>query len=138
MKQMMERHGREFRRAIENHKYELTEDGDVFMPSQKLFVGGFFVTSVNGGAAEAHKNLVPLEGRNHILDVLLHGAAQVSPWYVALFSGNVTPQPGWTGANFAANATEYTGYTESTRVAYDEGAASNGQTDNLNSEAGFT
>lgn len=83
-------------------------------------------------------NIIPTEGLNHILSTEVAGGAQVSPWYMALFEGNVTPLSTWTGANFAANATECTAYDEATRVAYVEGAVAAGSVDNGDNRAVFT
>lgn len=80
----------------------------------------------------------PAEGRNHILDVTLHGATQVAEWRVALFEGDYTPQDDDTAANIVARATEITAYTESTRPAFVEGAAVGGATDNNGNHAQFT
>lgn len=78
------------------------------------------------------------EGRNHFLDVVLHGSAQVTTWYVAPFEGNYTPVAGLTAATFTAAATECTAYDESARVAYNEAAAAAGVTTNSANRAVFT
>lgn len=125
------------RRAIRNHKFEFTPTG-IFLPSEKAVLAGTFTHDVNGLDMQVDHNLVTTEGRNHILDAVLHGSAQIPTWYVALFAGNVTPAATWTGANFAANSTEFTNYTESTRQEYVEGAAASGVTNNYASKAAFT
>lgn len=135
------RHRAEVARAIRNHDYDITPEG-MYLPKQKAIVGGVFeVTHRRNGdmlAREAGPNLLPTQGLNHMLDVTLHGSAQITPWYVALFSGNVTPGATLTGATFAAVTTEFTNYAETTRVAYDEAAASGGVTDNTASRSIFT
>lgn len=95
-----------------------------------MTVHAVFDISVNGGPRSYFPNIVPLAGRNMILDLLLHSLSKPSNWYLAPFAGNVTPADSWTAANFAANATEFTNYTESSRpelvvVAADAGAINN-------------
>ncbi|MBI2750807.1 hypothetical protein DBR23_03630 [Acidovorax sp. HMWF018] len=80
----------------------------------------------------------PAEGRNHILDVVLHGATQVAEWRVAPYEGDYTPQDDDTAANIVARATEITAYSEATRPAFVESAASNGASDNTGNYAQFT
>ena len=134
-------HRGEFARAIRNRKFDVSDAGILF-PQQQVFVGGAFdVEHRRGGdviGRDLSANLLPTEGLNHLLDVVLHGTAQVTTWYVALFEGNYTPVAGLTAATFTASATECTAYDESTRVAYDEGAASGGVIDNASSRATFT
>lgn len=86
----------------------------------------------------AGPNIIPTQGLNHILDVITHGAAQVNPWYFALYTGATAPAAGLTGTNFAATQTEFTGYDEATRVAYVEGTPAGGVIDNAASRAVFT
>lgn len=135
------RHRGEFARAIRNRKYDVSPAGVLF-PEQKCFVGGVFDTIHRRGGdvldRDISANILPTEGLNHLLDVLLHGATQVTPWYVAIFEGNYTPVAGLTAATFTASATESTAYDETTRVAYDEAAAADGVTDNSASRAVFT
>lgn len=83
-------------------------------------------------------NLIPTEGLDHILSVLLKGGTQRLDWYIALFEGNYTPVAGLTAANFVANATECTAYIEATREAWVGGAVSGGAVSNTNSKAEFT
>ena len=133
----LSRHRREFARAVANHKYEASPAGILF-PEQKTLLAGVFEDTLNGGDRQISPNIIPTEGLNHALDVILHGVAQVSPWYVALFKGTGTPSSSLTAANFASTLTEFTGYSEGARVAYNEGAAAGGVTDNDASRAEFT
>ncbi len=135
------RHHAEFRRALANHKYEQTDEGILF-PAQGVLAVGMYDHMVNGEDLRFDKNLITTEGLNHILDTVLHGTAQVATWYMGISSGNVTPLATWTAANYTANATEITsgteGYTEASRPAYTEAAASGGSTTNAANRAGFT
>jgi hypothetical protein len=130
-------HRREFARAVANHQYEVSPQG-LFFPAQKLFIGGAMETTLNGRDPDVSPNIIPTEGLNHLLSILVAGGTQVNPWYVALFSGNVTPGASYTAANFTSNATEFTGYSETTRVAYVDGTIAAGAVDNDASRAEFT
>lgn len=116
--------------------------GGVLLPVNKLALGGrFLVQHVRNGEVideEDLKNLVVNEGLNHILDVVLHGSSQVTTWYLGLFEGNYTPVATVTAATITAASTECTAYDESTRVAYDEAAASGQSITNAASKATFT
>lgn len=82
--------------------------------------------------------MTPIQGRNHMLDVTLHGAAQVPTWYVGLFEGDYTPLPDVTAATLLALATECTAYSSATRVEFQEAAASGGATSNAAALSEFT
>jgi hypothetical protein len=133
--------GREVRRAIRNHRYEVGPEG-LLLPAQKVQIGGVFEHDVRrGGAllgARTDHNLMTDEGLNHILDVILHGVSAVASWYVAPFKGNYTPVPGVTAASVTADSTEATEYDEATRVEYNEAAASSKSITNSANKATFT
>jgi len=131
------RHRAEFARAVRNKHYEFT-DGGILFPKQGAFLGGVFETTINGRDRQLDANKIPTAGLNHALAVIVGGATQINPWHVALFSGNVTPQDTLTAANFAAAMTEFTGYSEATRVPYVEGTPAAGAVDNDASRAEFT
>ena len=137
----LQRHCAEFARAIRNRRFEITDSGLMF-PDQKASIAGVFDTEHRRGrrllSRDVSPNILPTQGLNHVLDVVTKGSASVSPWYVALFSGNVTPGATLTGQTFAAVCTEFTGYDESTRVAYAEGTSTGGVIDNAASRAIFT
>jgi hypothetical protein len=81
------------------------------------------------------KNLVTNEGLNHILDVVLHAAAQETTWYVGLTDGTPTPAA-------ADVMTSHAGWTEvdaytGDRKEYDEAAASSQSITNSASKASF-
>lgn len=137
------RHRGEILRALANRKFDTTSDGGILLRAgiNAIPMGVFDIEHRREGdliGRDIGSNVIPTEGLNHILDVLLHQAAQVGTWYMALFEGNVTPLAGWTGVNFAGNATETTAYDETKRVPYVEGAAVGGVTDNAASRAIFT
>lgn len=137
------RHRGEILRALANHKYDVTDEGGILLRAgiNATPMGVFDVEHRRKGdllARVAGSNIIPTEGRNHILDVIFHGATQVNPWHIALFEGNYTPVAGLTAATFTASATECTAYDESTRVAFNEGAAASGVIDNASNRAVFT
>lgn len=127
---------RDLRRLIRNKRYEWDDDGTLLVGTAGF--KNFNDHCVDGGPWRRDPNLATTEGKNHFLDVVLHGSSQITTWYVAPFSGNVSPTAAWTAANFTATATETTAYSESTRVAYDEAAASSGVITNAASPAIFT
>lgn len=107
-----------------------------------LTVGGRFDFELvrNGEVIDrwSEHNIVVNEGLNHILDVEFHGATQISTWYIGVFEGNYTPVATVTAATITAASTECTAYDETTRVAYDEAAASSQSITNSASKATFT
>lgn len=135
------RHRGEFARAIRNHNYEISPAGILF-PAQGMFCGGVFDTEHRRGgdllSRDFSPNVIPTEGLNHWLDVLAHAVTQISPWYIALFEGNVTPGATLTGETFDSVCTECTAYDEATRVAWNEAAAVAGVMDNAANRAVFT
>jgi len=84
---------------------------------------------------KAH-NLVTNEGLNHILDVVLHAATQITTWYVALFNTNTTILATHTYAS--PGYTETTNYDEANRQEYNEAAASGQSITNSANKATFT
>lgn len=80
----------------------------------------------------------PAEGRDYLMNVAVHGGAQITEWYVVMFEGDYTPQDDDTAANIGARATEITAYAEATRPALVESASAGGATDNSANVAKFT
>lgn len=138
----MVKHHAEFARAIRNGRYEESENG-IYMPQQAVFIGGVFNVEHRNKRGELcgrdiSPNLVPTEGLNHILSVVVAGGSQVATWYMGLFEGNYTPVAGVTAATVTSAATECTAYDEAARVAFVEGSASGGTISNSASRAEFT
>jgi hypothetical protein len=102
-----------------------------------LILGGTFNVECVG-ADGATKWLTGLEfngvttaGLNHVLDTVFHGGTPVTTWYFGLVNGGTTPT--YAAADTMgshAGWTEYTTYSQTNRVAWDEGAASSGSTTN--------
>ncbi|MES2488543.1 MAG: hypothetical protein V4607_02040 [Pseudomonadota bacterium] len=126
-------------RKLLQNRYEQMADGGLFLPKERIALRGVFSLSCNGGPVSLHPNTVVREGRNHMLNVVLHNESQITDWYMALFSGDVTPQGDtWTAANFAAVATEITDYDEADRPSFLVGDAIDGVSSNLTNEAAYT
>lgn len=77
---------------------------------------------------EEVKNLVPLVGRQYLLNAGFSGGTAYSAWYIGLFATNYTPLDADTLATLLAAAPEFTGYDESQRVAFTPDALGSGST----------
>lgn len=123
------KHAREFARYVRNYKYEQTDEG-IYFPSAKALVRGAYTHWVTGLESEmaTDHNLLPNEGLEHILDVVMLGSSPVTDWYTALYANAYTPTSALTAANFTTTAGEITsgseGYSEATRVLWSGDAVS--------------
>ena len=134
-------HGQEFRRALANHQYEVTDEGGILFPRQHVTAKGVYEHAVNGKDVRRDTNRVVAEGLNYILSSALDAGTQITAWYMALYAGNVSPAAGWTAANFASNATEITSTSEGfagLRKAVNFAAPAAGAITNSASKAEFT
>jgi hypothetical protein len=85
--------------------------------------------------SECH-NIITDEGLNRILNVVLHGTTQTSPWYCELFESDTTPD-----ANTNYDVPVYTpcqAYDEATRPEYNEANSTAKSTTNSANKAVFT
>jgi len=75
----------------------------------------------------AEINGITTAGLNHILDTEFHAGTPVTTWYLGLINGSSTPTLS-AADTMASHAgwTEYTTYSQTNRVAWDETAASSG------------
>lgn len=110
-------------RDIRNHAYEKTENG-ILLPGSRLFIGGAFKHALNDEPAAIDANLFVNQGLDYLLNAAFGGGAQIPAFYLAPFSGNVTPVATWQASNFATNATEFTAYTNPERLVWTEANAS--------------
>lgn len=79
------------------------------------------------------------EGINHALNVEFKGAAQVTSWYMNLFTNNYNPVVGDTAASFPATAGEATmQISEGTRQAFNPATSTAQSLTNSASKATFT
>jgi hypothetical protein len=114
---------RGLRHALASHNFELDGTGKVYLPSERAFVGGVFITDVNGRDRRVDHNLLPSAGLIDLLSVYFKQGTQRTGFYLAPFSGNVAPTAALTGANFTATQTEFTAYNEAARPVWTPPAA---------------
>ena len=136
------KHAGEFRRAMETHQYERTDEGGLYFPKAKVVAAGMYVHDVNGQDERQDPNILPDEGLLYLLSVGVNNGTKVTAWYLSLYAGNYTPVAGLTAASYPATAGEITsnseGYTESTRRAWSIATPAANIADNLASKAAFT
>lgn len=107
----LKKNAREIGRHLRNRKWEQTPGGILIdRGGMNALMNGAFIDTLNGEDPQLSPNLVVDQGLIHVLNTVFAGAAQVTQWYIGLFSGNVTPVANWTAANVVANSTELTGY----------------------------
>lgn len=76
-------------------------------------------------------NGITTVGLNHVLDTVFHAGTQVTTWYMGLINGASTPTLAAADTMSShAGWTEYTAYSQTNRVTWDEGAASSGSITN--------
>lgn len=131
----------EILRAMRNNKHDITPAG-IFIPGANIRLGGRYGHSVTRDGARSERiegtNLIVNEGLTYAIKAAVAGFSQISTWYIAPFSGNVTPVAGLTAATFTATQTEFTNYDESTRVEWDQQAESGQEINNSGFESAFT
>ena len=117
-------------------------DAGILLPSHKIMVNGRWDGQIvrDGKVIDewSDHNLVCNEGLNALLGIMFHGDTQITTWYVGIFEGNYTPVATVTAATITSASTECTAYDESTRVAYNEAAASSQSITNSANKATFT
>lgn len=87
--------------------------------------------------SETRHNLLPEQGLNHWVDVLLGLGSQNNAWHIGLYAGDYTPVPGDTMANFPVSATEFVNYMGTGRKPYTPGTTTSGVNSNFNAPAEF-
>lgn len=131
-------HRAELSRALRNRRFERMDDGRLLFPEAGLIAAGVFRTWVNGAGEQIDPNILVLTGLDDILNVYFAQSSQRTAFYIAPFSGNVDPAPTLTAATFTATQTEFTNYTESTRVLWDKDAEATQSIANAGTPARFT
>jgi hypothetical protein len=108
---------KELSRQLEAGRFEATDAGILLRGG--LLARGKYHVFIDGEHVETTPNKIPAEGLIYLLKTGLLGEAQLTSFYLALFSGAVNPQDNWTAANFSANASEIVspteGYSNATR-----------------------
>lgn len=125
------------RGAVRAGEYEQTEEG-IYLPTEKVMIGGYFEVSKRGEEAEASRNLVVDEGLQFFMRAALGETAGIANWYIALFSGDVAVLASWNAATFPATATEWQNYDEAARPAWSFTPVASAGTDSFASKASFT
>lgn len=132
---------RDFSKALRGGKYETTEGG-ILAPGTSIVARGEYVEVLNGVEVGVRGNMVVDQSFVDILNTYFGATAKKSGFFVALFSGAVTPTANWTAATFSASASEIVsgteGYTEATRRPWVPAAATTPQMDNYAAKAVFT
>jgi hypothetical protein len=141
MERFMGRHAPEFQRAFRNHKFERIDNGSFLFPEQKIVVAGEYILGLNGKELERCHNLLPTEGLNWMLNNLGNTVA-IAAAYISLYANALTPIAAHVQASYPSTYSEITsgseGYSESTRVLWDAGAAAAAAVNNYSSAAVFT
>ncbi len=106
-------------RAIANRRAEFTESG-LYIPGANMVAFGHFGAAYappgeEFGPTTIGANRVVREGLIHSLNLIGNHVSPI-PFYLAPFSGDVAVADGWKGSTFTASATEFTAYTNATRV----------------------
>jgi len=115
------------------------------MVKENTKVGGKFTYQLvrDGAVIDTweHENLVPYDGLDHILDVVLDGATAVANWYIGLYSNTYTPINSDVYAHIGSRFTEVNAqYSQATRPGWMPNAAGSvdGFHSNSDSRATFT
>ncbi len=86
---------------------------------------------------EVIHNLMPTEGMNHLLAVLLLGASQNTAWHVGLYDTPYTPVAGDVAATFPTLASEAVDYVNPQRMLFEGASPVGGTLDNAANPAEF-
>ena len=135
------KHAREFKGYLDNHQYDVTDEGILFPKAGAISSGEYFFDT-DGERPDTASNLQPVQGLNYLLEAGLRNGANHTQWYLAIFTGAYTPTSSLTAQTFASSATEIAGnaegYTETTRRPWMSAAATGGTADNVADRAAFT
>lgn len=82
---------------------------------------------------ERAKNLMPIQGMDHLLTTVLKDGAKVAQWYVAVYGNPYTPISTDVISTFPTLAGELTDYVNANRYSYTPGTVINATVDNADS-----
>jgi len=98
--------------------------------------GFIYSVEINGKRLPPKRNIITDEGLNYLNDASLTGGTPITDFYLLLFDSNYTPLG--TEAYTTPGFVEYTGYTEATRVLWDNAGTLNGEATNAANPAQFS
>lgn len=137
----LKKHAREFKGYLDNHQYDVTDEGILF-PRAGAVASGEYFFDTDGERSGTQHNLLPTQALNYLLSAGLGGGTTANAWYLTIFTNSITPTDSITASNFAATAGELVsgaeGYAETTRPAWTPAAAAEGAMDNTAARAAFT
>jgi hypothetical protein len=104
----LQKYGRDVLNALRRESYDRNSDGSIALFNRSARLGVWWLEGIRGNPESFTRthNLVPDAAILDILNVYFGATAKHSAWYIAPYSGNVSPAANWTGANFTANATK--------------------------------
>jgi len=105
---------------------------------ERVPFAGHWEISAGRAPWEIIPNIVVDEGILYLLNAGLAQGSQATALYIALFGGATTPANTLTAATFAGVQTEFTNYTETTRVVWAKDAAAANSIGNTTTPALFT
>lgn len=135
---LMANHRAEALRRLRANQYEVTDGGEILIPKMGMVFAGHWETQVGDEPWSVDPNIVVNEGILHILSVALDQGSAYAAFYIAPFTGNVTPGATLTAATFTASTTEFTSYDETARVLWANDAAASNAIGNSTTPAVFT
>ena len=103
----------------------------------------YTVEEIRGGqvvSTQIAHNILPVQGVNHMLDVLAKGGTQIESWYLMLYENDYAPVSTDVAATFPSLAGESTAYVSPTRHEIQFGNITGGSLSNVGSriEVEFT
>jgi hypothetical protein len=146
MRGINEKQRKEAARDVRNGAYEFNGDNELYLPRQRLLIGGSFGSEVKNAGGdiiqpyEEGPNIICNEGLDHVLNAVLNGETQVDPWYVGIHKANVAVVAGTTGATVSSATTEIviSDVSETVRETYVEAVSTAQSTTNSASKASYT
>jgi hypothetical protein len=138
MSNLLKAYRAEIGRALANFRFERTDDGRIYLPDQKAYIGGVFEHSVNGGDRAIDANLMMFASLDDILNVYFKVSAQRTAFYLMPFSANANPTQDLLSSTFNSALTEFVNYTQSARPAWTPGTEASQSVDNSGAPATFT
>ncbi len=80
---------------------------------------------------ERVKNLMPIQGMDHLLTTVLKDGAKVTQWYLSVYGNPYTPISADVMSTFPTLSGELTDYNNAQRYSYTPGTVLNGTVDNV-------